>query len=38
MNYETVKALLQIVKVCAAQISCASCPLRELCEKKIVDW
>ena len=38
MSLELVKALLTIVKVCAAAVDCARCPLKEFCGKVPTAW
>ena len=38
MTIELVKALLTIVRVCAASLSCDACPLKEFCGKQPNNW
>ena len=38
MSVETVKALLELTRVCAAALSCAECPLKEFCGKAPENW
>lgn len=38
VDFETVKALLLLEKICVKQESCAECPLKEFCGDQIQDW
>lgn len=38
MSIELVKALIQIVRVCANSTGCEKCVLREFCEKSPINW
>ena len=38
ISNDLLKALLLLVRYCATQQNCATCPIKDFCDKQIQEW